>query len=151
MKIRKARAADVKAIQKMINDYADKGLMLHKSLNSIYENIRDFLVAEKDGEVVAAGANYVYWDELGEIGSVAVAPSYQGKGLGLALTGALIDYAGEIGIKRLFLLTFQPDFFKKLGFKVIDKDDLPHKIWKVCLNCPKYPDSCDETAMELLL
>ena len=145
--IRKAKISDAKKIYELINYYAKKELMLYRSLNDIYENIRDFSIYEgKKGEVLGACALHIGWEGMGEIRSLAVKQGYAKKGIGKSLVDGIFREASEFGIKTIFVLTYIPDFFKKIGFKEIDKKKLPQKVWTECVNCPKFPD-CDETAM----
>jgi len=144
--IRKARIADVKNIQPLINQYADQGQMLPRSLNELYENLRDFSVYEKDGAIRGACALHVSWDGLAEVRSLAVAPGSARGGIGSALVRHCLEEAASLGAERVFVLTYQVGFFQKLGFGPVDKKELPHKIWTDCLNCVKFPN-CDETAM----
>jgi len=149
-KIRKAVISDAEKIQFLINEYAKQGLMLPRSINSIYENIRDFWVCEENSKVVGICALTIFWSDLAEIRSLAVAPEHVRKGIGTSLVKKALEEAKELGIKRVFTLTYQVGFFKKLGFREIDKSSLPQKIWRDCINCVKFPN-CDETAMEITL
>jgi len=144
--IRKAKISDIKELHKLINFYADRGSMLPRSLNELYENLRDFLVFEQNGEILGCCALHVSWEDLGEIKSLAVKPGNTGKGIGTKLIEGCLEETEELGIKKVFALTFNPDYFKKRGFKKIEKEELPHKIWSECINCPKFPN-CDEIAM----
>jgi len=145
--IRKARIADVKAIQKLIAEYARKGDMLPRSLSEIYENLRDYFVAvEGDGEIVGSAAIHIVWEDLAEVRSVAVRADRAGRGIGTRLVEACVSEAIVLGITRVFALTYKPAFFEKLGFVPVDKAQLPHKIWSDCLKCSKFPD-CDEVAL----
>ncbi len=145
--IRKAKISDAKKIHELINYYAKKELMLYRSLNDIYENIRDFSIYEgKKGVVLGACALHIGWEGMGEIRSLAVKQGYAKKGIGRGLVDGIFREASEFGIKTIFVLTYIPNFFKKIGFKEIDKKKLPQKVWTECVNCPKFPD-CDETAM----
>jgi len=146
--VRKAVMADAEKIQFLINEYAKQGLMLPRSINSIYENIRDFWVCEENGEIVGTCALTVFWNDLAEIRSLAVSPDFTGRGIGTELVKRALEEARSLGIARVFTLTYQVGFFKKLGFREIDKNSLPHKIWRDCINCVKFPN-CDETAMEI--
>lgn len=146
--VRKATIKDAEAIQFLINEYAKQGLMLPRSLNSIYENIRDFFVYEEDGKILGVCALTVVWDNLAEIRSLAVHPQKRKLGIGKTLVKACLKDAKHLQITRVFTLTYQSEFFKKLGFKEIDKNTLPQKIWRDCINCVKFPN-CDETAMEI--
>ena len=144
--LRKATVADVPKIQKIVNAFADKGEMLHRSLNDLFETLRDFYVVEENGDVVACAALHVTWDDLAEVKSVAVAPEAQGRGLGKLVVDRCIEEAREMGIRRVFALTYKPEFFAKRGFRTIDRSMLPHKVWGECIKCHKFPD-CNETAM----
>lgn len=144
--LRKAGIADIKQIQRLINGFADKDLMLGRSLNELYENLRDFFVYEEKGRIIGCGALHICWDDLVEIKSLAVESRYQKQGIGRQLVEACIEEAKGLGAGSVFTLTYVPDFFRKLGFKKIEHKKLPHKIWAECINCPKFPD-CQETAL----
>lgn len=138
--------ADVKAIQRLIADYARKGDMLPRSLSDIYENLRDYFVYEDGGEVVGSAAIHIMWEDLAEVRSLAVQEGRMRRGVGTQLVEACISEAIVLGIARVFALTYKPEFFEKLGFQRVDKAELPHKIWTDCLKCAKFPD-CDEIAL----
>jgi len=145
--IRKARMGDVKAIQKLIAEYARKGDMLPRSLSEIYENLRDYFVCIRNGEeVIGSAAIHIMWEDLAEVRSLAVQDGHEHKGVGTKLVEACISEAIVLGIKRVFALTYKPGFFEKLGFVQVEKSDLPQKIWTDCLKCSKFPD-CDEVAL----
>ena len=147
--LRKAQIADVKEIQKLLAVYASKGDMLSRSLSELYESLRDFYVeVGDDGRLLGASALHIVWEDLAEVRSVAVAEETGRKGVGSALVNACIAEARELGLKRVFCLTYKPEFFGKLGFVLVDKATLPHKVWGDCIKCPKFPD-CDENAMIL--
>ncbi|HJV34764.1 N-acetyltransferase [Geomonas sp.] len=146
--IRKAKISDVKDIQKLLSNYATRGEMLSRSLSELYDSIRDFYVCEEDGQIMGTSALHIVWEDLAEVRSVAVAEGVGRRGIGSKVVGACLDEAREIGLKRLFCLTYKPDFFAKFGFVVVDKSELPHKVWGDCIKCVKFPD-CDEIAMIL--
>jgi len=146
MMIRKATIPDAKAIQALLVGYARDGLMLSRSLAEIYEQIREFFVAELDGEIVGTSALHICWEDLAEVRSLAVGERAKGQGVGRKLVETCLDEARVLGIRRAFALTYQVDFFRKIGFEEIDKALLPQKIWADCIKCVKFPD-CDETAM----
>lgn len=148
--IRKARIADVKAIQALINGYADSGQMLPRTLNEVYEHLRDFSVYEEKGAVVGVCALHISWDGLAELRSLAVRKENAGKGIGSGLVRQCLSEASDFGAERVFVLTYVAGFFKKLGFSDVDKKELPHKIWTDCLNCVKFPN-CDESALIIKL
>lgn len=144
--IRKIKIEDALQVLELINYFANKGKMLGRSRNYIYENIRDFWVVEIDGKIVGCCALHICWEDLAEVKSLAVHDDYQHRGIGHLLIQKCLQEAREIGVKKVFALTYQKEFFAKEGFKIISKDNLPHKIWTDCINCPKFPN-CDEIAM----
>jgi amino-acid N-acetyltransferase len=144
--VRKAKIEDIKQIRGLINFFAKKDLMLPRSLNELYENLRDFWVVEEGRRIVACAALHLSWDDLAEIKSVAVAGNKQGKGIGKSLVLTCLDEAKQMGAKKVFVLTYKPGYFKKFGFKKVKTSSLPHKIWAECINCCKFPD-CRETAL----
>ncbi len=146
--IRPARVGDVPQMGALINYYAARGQMLPKTEAQLYNNVRDFVVADAAGTVVGCAGLKVTWHDLAEIIALAVAPEYQGRGLGRRLCLPLIEEARELGIPTVFALTYQVEFFRKLGFQVVPKHTLSQKVWQDCVFCPKQ-DCCDETAMIL--
>ena len=144
--IRKAIIKDAKQIQSLINYYAAKNLMISRSLNEIYENIRDFWIYKENRKIIGCcGLHIVGWENLAEIKSLVVDKRKQKKGIGKNLVDLCIKEAKELKVRNIFVLTYIPSFFKKFGFKKISKTKLPHKIWAECYKCPKFP-SCDEEA-----
>ena len=144
--IRKALVTDIKSIHKLINIYAQENKMLARSLNDLYEHIRDFYVYVHNDQVKACCAFHVVWEDLGEVKALAVAREMEGKGIGKALVEKCIEDGKSLGIKRVFALTYIKEFFYKLGFKLSSRESLPHKVWSECIHCPKFPD-CDEVAV----
>ncbi|MHB9038128.1 MAG: N-acetyltransferase [Armatimonadota bacterium] len=149
--IRKATVSDVLELQRLINQFADRNEMLPRSLNAIYENIRDFVVMQSDeGRILGCCALHITWGDLAEVRSLAVEPDVQSKGCGRELVQACLDDAKDMGVPKVFALTYVPGFFEKMGFSLVDKGTLPHKIWSDCINCPKFPD-CGEEAVAIEL
>ncbi|MEZ4598548.1 MAG: N-acetyltransferase [Syntrophotaleaceae bacterium] len=146
--LRKARIPDAKIIHKLLLTYAREGLMLSRSLAEIYDAIRDFYVLEEDGEVIGTVCLQICWEDLAEVRSLAVAGDRTKQGIGRILVQACLEEARQLGLKKVFALTYQAGFFEKMGFHYIEKSELPQKIWGDCLKCPKFPD-CDETAMSI--
>lgn len=146
MNIRKATVNDAKAIHDLIKRFARKYDMLPRSLNEIYENIRDFFVCMDNDSIVATAALHVLWEDLAEIRSVAVIKEYQGIGVGKKLARQCMKEAKKLGVSKVFALTYAPDFFIEMGFEATDKNTLPQKIWGECLKCHKFPE-CDESAV----
>jgi amino-acid N-acetyltransferase len=147
--IRQAKIADAEQIQRLINQFADEGRLLARSLSEIYDNLRDFFVSVGgDGQVTGVCALHISWEDLAEIRSLAVTTKERKKGIGGKLIAACLEEAKQIGVKRVFLLTYIPDYFARSGFHAVDRSALPHKIWADCIRCVKFPE-CDETAMVL--
>jgi amino-acid N-acetyltransferase len=146
LKIRKTKISDLKQVHKLVNDFARKEQMIPRSLSELYETVRDFFVCEIDGTVCGVCALHIMWEDLAEIRSLAVDGKFQDRGVGKALVKQCLREAKTLGLKRVFALTYHPDFFKKLGFTDVDKATLPQKIWGDCLRCPRFPE-CDEHAI----
>jgi len=149
MIVRKALIPDVQNIHKILNYYGDKDLLLPRSLSELYDHLRDYFVLEdpEQGHVIRGVCGLgVCWADLAEIKSLAVSEDVQGKGFGRQLVEACLKEADSLGLKKVFVLTYIPEFFEKIGFNIVDKSVLPHKIWSDCLKCPKFPN-CDETAL----
>ena len=153
--IRNATMADVKEIHALLSHFAAQGMLLGRALSSLYDQLRDFKVfvapnpAGPEGRseiVVGSAALHVCWENLAEIRSLAVLEGFHGRDIGTRLVQSCLAEADLLGIAKVFTLTYQPGFFKKLGFREIDKNELPHKVWSDCINCPKFPD-CNETAL----
>lgn len=142
-KLRKANLKDAQNIQALVRVFAKKNLMLPRSLNQIYENIRDFWVLEEGDLIIACGALHPLWGDMAEIKSLAVGEDYRKEGLGRKIVEACLGECRSLEVKKVFALTFVPGFFERLGFARGDKDSMPHKIWTECINCPHFPD-CDE-------
>ena len=115
-------------------------------MTDIYENLQSFLVAEADGSIVGCCCLQIIWSDLAEIKSLAVAKTAMGMGVGKVLVAAATKWTCWLGIPRVFALVLEPDFFEKMGFEIIQKDQLPEKVWKDCAKCPKQ-DNCDEIAV----
>lgn len=146
MKVRNAKITDAKVIHSLINFYAEQNKMLFRSMADIYENLQSFLVAESDGRVVGCCALQVIWSDLAEIKSLAVDEGNTNKGVGKSLVAAAVEKVALLGAPQVFALTLYPDFFKKQGFEVIQKDKLPMKVWSDCAKCSKQ-QNCDEIAV----
>lgn len=143
--VRKARAQDAAAIQALINAFADEGKMLFRTLPEIFLNLRDFHVVEQDHQIVGCAALHLFDEQYAELKSIAVDAACQGKGYGRLLIESCLHEALALGAQHVFALTFQPEFFEKVGFQAISRDALPSHIWTECLFCPGYPD-CGERA-----
>lgn len=144
--IRKANISDVKAIKGLIDYYAGQNKVLPRSMNELYENMRDFWVCEDKGALCGCLALHIAWEDLAEIKSLVIEDSKRGQGIGKKLFLEALKEAKELKVKRVFVLTYLPDFFKKFGFREISNSKLPHKVWTECIHCVKFPD-CDEKAL----
>lgn len=146
IRTRSAVLPDVESIYAIIQPYADAGTLLPRPTAELCENIRDFVVAEDDGRVIGCGALHLYGTHLAEIRSIAVAPEAKGRGAGRALVDALMAESRRQSVTCVCLFTRSPQFFAHLGFQVAQREELPDKIYKDCVCCPKL-SSCDEIAM----
>jgi len=146
MKVRKAKVTDAQAIYSLVNQYAELDKMLFRSVSDIYENLQAFTVAELNGDVVGCCALQIVWSDLAEIESLAVDEAHKGIGIGKMLVAEALEQARQLGLSQVFALTLEPSFFEKMGFKVVEKEALPMKVWSDCARCPKQ-QSCDETAV----
>lgn len=149
IRVEKATVADAEVIFHLVTHFADRGEMLHRPLNEIYENLRDFFVArDAQGEFLGCAALHLLWADLAEIKSLAVREDRQLKGVGAALVRACLDEARRLGLPRVFALTYKPGFFEKLGFRLANVANFPRKVWNECYRCPKFP-SCNEIAVSI--
>lgn len=146
IQIRRATLRDIPTIVRLINAYARDGVMLPRTEFEMAENIRDFIVAFDNNELMGCGALHFYTPLSGEIRSLAVQPGSKTKGIGRALVEALEEEAREHDLHSIFAFTYVDKFFDKLGFEIVDRGELPLKAWKDCLRCPKF-QACDEIAM----
>jgi len=144
--IRKAKLSDVKEIQQLIKLYSARGTILPRSLSDLYDHLRDIFVYVSARKVIGVCALHICWEDLGEIRSLVVREDARNRGIGLKLVKACLEESKALGVKKVFALTYEPEFFGNLGFEKVDKAVLPHKIWTDCLKCVKFPD-CDEEAM----
>ncbi|HDP25418.1 MAG TPA: N-acetyltransferase [Deltaproteobacteria bacterium] len=151
--IRKPSIEEVLEIRKIIDPFVREGLMLPRSLHSLYTTIRDFWISVDDGTVRSIKgccALHVSWSDLAEIRTLAVKKEHHGAGVGESLVRACIDEARNLGLKQVFTLTYVPDYFSKIGFHEVDKSTLPNKIWADCIHCQYFPD-CREDALMIEL
>jgi len=143
---RKACISDIPKIHELVNTYAAQGEMLERSRSELYENMRDFFVVDRDGSILGCCALHINWEDLAEVRSLAVHQDLRGKGMGKALVLACLEEAKQLGVSRVYALTYRTGFFEGLGFRLVSKESLPHKVWGDCLKCPRFPN-CDEDAV----
>lgn len=146
MEIRKAASSDVENMQELIQHFAELGLMLPRTIKSLCEHLQCFTVAVEDNQVIGLAGLHVLWKDLAEIRSLAVSPNMHGQGVGRNIVQSLLREAESLGIEQVLSLTYQTGFFEKLDFHVIQKESLPHKVWKDCIYCKKFYH-CDEVSM----
>lgn len=127
--VRRARTPDVPAIKRLVDTYAGK-ILLEKNLVTLYEAVQEFWVAEYDGEVVGCGALHVLWSDLGEVRTVAVEPALTGRGIGHAIVDRLVEVARDLQLHRLFVLTFETEFFSRHGFTEIDGTPVTAEVYE---------------------
>jgi amino-acid N-acetyltransferase len=144
--IRKPHISEVGDIKNLIEPFVKEGLILPRSLHSLYTTIRDIWVDEDFSTITGCCALHISWVDLAEIRTLAVRKDFQGIGRGEALINACLQEARELGLKKVFTLTYIPEFFKKVGFHEVDKATLPNKIWADCIHCQYFPD-CREIAL----
>ena len=138
--------ADIHALLKLINGYASGGVMLPRTEFEMSENIRDFTVAYSGSQLLGCGALHFYTPTAGEVRSLAVDPKIKTRGLGRCIVEALEKEARANGLHAIFVFTSVADFFRKMGFQEVERGELPLKVWKDCVRCPKF-ECCDEIAM----
>jgi amino-acid N-acetyltransferase len=147
LNIRPARVGDVPAIYELIGVFAERRLMIRRSMGELYESIREFLVAvDEEGRVVGCVALHVFWEDLAELRGLAVAEHLQGQGVGRRLVDACWESARDLEIASVFSLTHAVGFFERCGYHQIEKSELPRNIWNECVRCPLFP-TCDEVAL----
>lgn len=144
--LRKARVTDARNIYRLLEIHAAQGLLLPRPLWDIYAQIREFHVWEEDGMMVGVCALHIVWEDLAELRSFCVVDSHRGKGIGRTLARAALEEGKELGVKKVFVLTYVPSYFEELGFRRVDKGELPQKVWADCIHCVKFPE-CDEVAL----
>jgi amino-acid N-acetyltransferase len=144
--VRRARLADVPPMMLLLNEYARQAEILPRTEANVYQSIRDWVVAEAEGKIVAMGSLLILWHDLAEIRSLVIDPAYQGQGIGRQIVRQLLAEAQALELPRIFALTRKPGFFLKLGFQLTRMEDLPRKVQKDCVFCPKF-NACDEVAV----
>ena len=147
--VRKPEVEEAQAIHDLIEGYAQERLLLPRPVEEVQEALRDFCVCLLDGRIVGCGALHL-WSDLAEVRSLAVAREHHKRGVGTRIIQACIEEARRLHVREVFTLTFQPEFFERLGFRRVEKERFPHKIWQVCVKCPLFPD-CGEVALSLEL
>ncbi len=150
--VRRARTTDVRTIRQLLDDYARQRILLSKETVTLYEDVQEFWVAESVGDtpasgsrqVIGCGALHVMWEDLAEVRTLATAPDWRGRGVGHAILSQLLEVATELGVSRVFCLTFEVDFFVRHGFERVDGTPVPPDVYAQLLR------SYDEGIAEFL-
>jgi len=147
MKIVKPTLKDIKKIKDLLAPFIKEGIILNRDEDEIAMNIRSYQVVKKDSEIIGVGALHIYSQFLAEIRSLAIKKEFQKNGIGRLLVEGLLNEAKDLGIKEVLVLTYEKDFFLKLGFVEIEKEAIPDKkIWADCIKCKFFPN-CNEVAL----
>ncbi|GAX88041.1 amino-acid N-acetyltransferase [Lebetimonas natsushimae] len=147
IKLIKPNLKNIQDIQEIVDEYVDEGIILKRDDDEVAANIRSYIIAYDNNKPVGVGALHIFSPFLGEIRSLAVKREYQGKGIGREIVNKLIDEAKNLGLKEVLTLTYQKEFFEKLGFVEIPKESIPDKkIWADCIKCKFFPN-CNEIAL----
>ena len=149
LKLRKPMLEDSRGIMTLIQHYSNRGFLLSRTLQQVAESLRDFVICEENGKIIGCCALHL-WSDLAEVRSLAVAENHWRRGVGSLLVKACLEEAKTLGVGRVFVLTYQPEFFGRFGFHEEKKDKFPQKIWVDCAYCPHFPN-CSETAMTVNL
>ncbi|MDX8413830.1 MAG: N-acetyltransferase [Mariprofundales bacterium] len=144
--IRHAVADDVDGLYLLLLGFVKQGLLLARSRDDIFEHLQEFLVAERDGRLLGMVALHVYSQPLAEIRSLVTDPACQRQGVACALIARVEVWAQDLGITKLFALTYVDQLFLNQGYCVVTKESLPHKVWTVCIHCDRFAH-CDEVAV----
>jgi amino-acid N-acetyltransferase len=142
--VRRARTSDVRAIRRLVESYSAQRILLGKAIVTLYEDVQEFWVAEIGGSLVGCGALHVLWEDLAEVRTVAVDPACRGRGVGHLILDQLLDTARALGVGRVFVLTFEVDFFSRHGFAEIEGTPVAHDVYEELLQ------SYDEGVAEFL-
>jgi len=145
--IRAAQTGDVDAIQKLLEPFIETEIILPRTKDDIYQHLQEFSVATCNGCLLGTAAMHIYSSTLAEIRSLVVGNSCQGHGIGNLLVRNCEQRAAELGVSKLFALTYLPTFFESAGYIRVTRESLPHKIWTVCIHCSRFSD-CDEVAVQ---
>jgi N-acetylglutamate synthase-like GNAT family acetyltransferase len=149
--VRPARLSDMRTLEPLIGHFASDNLMLPKNIDQLTRAFREFDVAvDENDRILGCGALRVYNEGLAEVISLAIDEPYQGMGIGRMLVERLVEDGRGLGLQTVFALTLKPDFFERLGWRIVTKDRFPLKVWADCRNCPKL-HACDEVAVAIEL
>lgn len=143
----KAKLSDIVHMQDLVKPEVEKGIILFRSSDEIATNIRSYILAKNEEQIVGFGALHFHADDLAEIRSLVVKEDFRSKGVGKGIVSTLLEEGVQLGVKKVFTLTYKKAFFESVGFSEIPKESLPsHKIWADCIKCKHFP-ICDEIAL----
>ncbi|MDD4505558.1 MAG: N-acetyltransferase [Sulfurospirillaceae bacterium] len=143
----KAKLSDIVHMQDLVKPEVEKGIILFRSSDEIATNIRSYILAKNEEQIVGFGALHFHADDLAEIRSLVVKEDFRSKGVGKGIVSTLLEEGVQLGVKKVFTLTYKKAFFVSVGFSEIPKESLPsHKIWADCIKCKHFP-ICDEIAL----
>ncbi|MDD3324092.1 MAG: N-acetyltransferase [Sulfurospirillaceae bacterium] len=143
----KAKLSDISLMQQLVKSEVEKGIILFRSSDEMATNIRSYILAKDEDKIIGFGALHFHADDLAEIRSLVVDEAYRGQGIGKGIVNALLKEGVELGVKKVFTLTYKKSFFESVGFVEIPKESLPsQKIWADCIKCKHFP-ICDEVAL----
>ncbi|PCI41977.1 MAG: GNAT family N-acetyltransferase [Proteobacteria bacterium] len=145
--VRAAETGDVDDMYALLAPYAKEHVILQRDKDDLYQHLQEFVIAEYDGVLVGTAALHIYGSNIAEIRSLVVNPDYQGKRIGHLLVEGCEKMAAQLHVAKVFALTYVDYFFISMGYAVVPKESLPHKIWTVCVHCKKFGD-CDEIAVQ---
>lgn len=147
MRYEKPTLKDIPSMQDLVKPEVEQGIILHRSSEEVATNIRSYILAKNSDSLLGFGALHFHAPDLAEVRSLVVSKIARGKGVGKGIVTSLLNEAVYYGVKRVFTLTYQKEFFGKMGFEEIPKESLPsHKIWADCIKCKHFP-ICDEIAL----
>jgi len=144
--LRKPKLTEVESLKALLDGGVDSGDILPRDLAELYTNVRDFYVYVDEQGLGGCSALHIDMVDLAEVLSLVVRPDLRGKGVGGVLLNAVVEEARRLDIARVYALTRVPPFFLRHGFRIVDKQELPYKVFKDCMRCPLFP-GCDEVAM----
>ena len=147
MKFLKAKLTDIDAMQELVKEDTQNGIILYRSDDEVATNIRSYTIIKDENEVVGYGALHIHTKNLAEVRSLIIGQKHRAKGLGSKLVKKMLKEGRELGVKQVFTLTYQKEFFERLGFSEIEKESLPEqKIWADCIKCKHFP-VCNEVSL----
>ncbi|GHS86934.1 acetyltransferase [Campylobacterota bacterium] len=151
MKLSKPKLSDITEMQNLVKPFIEEGIILPRSDEEVANAIRSYTIARENGAIVGFSSLFIYTQKLAEVRSLVVAKNSQKKGIGSEIVQTLILEARDLGLAQLLTLTYHANFFERLGFKSVPKEDVwHHKVWEDCVRCRHFP-VCNETALILTI